>query len=384
MSEILVSTDFGSGGPVIGQFSTGFVVVWANAGNQDLNAARFDASGTKQDEFVVNTTKGIFGLPAIARAGAGFVVTWITSSPPFRVLLQRYDDSAGKAGPEIVVSANNVVTDLERIRAPAVACLENGNFVIAWVEALPTVQVHAAIFNGFDGGRKGDEFTVNTSAGIHFAPAIAAFGGVGSDDDAFVVSWTGGDNGILLNRFQVFDETGKKLGPEVMPNHTIGAIAPAVIANNDPREFIGVLGGIDGDQEQVLASRLYVRNGTSLLTLITHVGDKTVNFDPRVTAVAEARAVVTWTQKPVPTQGVFGNNVMAAILEVVRGPQDILQLVPGMTPVNTNARAGQNQISAVPVVDDAGRPHIAFTWVDAKIDGSQATIKARVLSPTLT
>jgi hypothetical protein len=384
MSEILVSTDFGGGGPVIGQFSTGFVVVWANTGNQDLNAARFDASGTKQDEFVVNTTKGIFGLPAIARAGEGFVVTWITSSPPARVLLQRFDDSGRKAGPEIVVSANSVVTDLERIRAPVVACLENGNFVISWVEALPTIQVHAAIFNGFDGGRKGDEFTVNTSAGIHFAPAIAAFGGVGSDDDAFVVSWTGGDNGILLNRFQLFDETGKKLGPEVMPNHTIGAIAPAVIANNDPREFIGVLGGINGDQEQVLASRLYVRNGTSLLTLITHVGDKTVNFDPRVTAVSEANAVVTWTQKLVPTQGVFGNNVMAAILEVVRGPQDILQLLPGMTPVNTNARAGQNQISAVPVEDDAGTPHIAFTWVDAKIDGSQSVIKARVLSATLT
>jgi len=169
-----------------------------------------------------------------------------------------------------------------------------------------------------------------------------------------------------------------------MPNHPIGAIAPAVFANNDPREFIGVLGGINGDQEQVLASRLYVRNGTSLLTLITHVGDNTVNFDPRVTALSEARAVVTWTQKLAPTQDVFGNNVMAAILEVVPGPQDILQLLPGMTPVNTNARAGQNQISAVPVVDDAGNLHIAFTWVDAKIDGSQSVIKARVLSSTLT
>ncbi len=262
MSEILVSTDFGSGGPVIGGFSTGFVVVWANTGNQDLNAARFDASGTKQDEFVVNTTKGIFGLPAIDRAGEGFVVTWITSSPPARVLLQRYDDSGRKAGPEIVVSSDNVVTDLERIRAPVVAFLESGNFVISWVAALPTIQVRAAIFNGFDGGRKGGEFTVNTSAGIHFAPAIAAFRGVGSDDVAFVVSWTGGDNGILLNRFQLFDETSKKLGLEIMPNHSIGAIAPAAFANNDPREFIGVLGGINGDQEQVLACRRKTSSAT--------------------------------------------------------------------------------------------------------------------------
>lgn len=383
MSEILVSTDFGRGAPVIAGFSTGFVVVWANAGNQDLNAARFDASGTKQDEFIVNTTKGIFGLPAIDRAGPGFVVTWITSSPPARVLLQRFDDSGRKAGPEIVVSANNVVTDLERIRAPAVAFLESGNFVIAWVAALPALQVRAAIFNGFDGGREGGEFTVNTSAGIHFAPAIAAFRGVGSDDIAFVVSWTGGDNGLLFNRFQSFDETGKKLGPEIMPNHPIGSIAAAIIANNDPREFIGVLGGINGDQEQVLASRLYVQNGTSLLTLITHVGDNTVNFDPRVTALANARAVVTWTQKLAPTQDVFGNNVMAAILEVVPGPPDILQLLPGVTPVNTNARAGQNQISAAQVVDDLGNIRIAFTWVDAKIDGSQPAIKARVLSGTL-
>jgi hypothetical protein len=385
MSEILVSTDFGGGAPAIVGFSTGFVVVWVNTFRQDINAARFDASGTKQDEFTVNTTKGIFGLPAIERTGGGgFVVTWITSSPPAQVLLQRFDDSGRKQGPETVVSANNVVTELDRIRGPVTAFLNNGNVVISWVEALPAVQVRAAIFNGFDGGREGGEFTVNTSAGIHFQPAIAAFRGLGNDDVAFVVSWTGGDQGILLSRMQLFDEKGNKIGAEIMPRHSIGQIAAAVFANNDPREFIGVTGGAGGTEEQILTSQLYLQNGTSLQTNITHVGDNTINLEPRVTALANARAVVTWTQKPVPTTGNFGNNVVAALLEVVRDSADFIQVLPGALAVNTTPAAGQNQMSAAPIEDDRSNALIAFTWVDEKIDGSQAAIKARVLSATLT
>jgi hypothetical protein len=382
MDEILVSTDFGRGRPEIVGLDGEFFVIWSAAGDQDLKGARFDASGTKQDEFTVNTTKGIFGLPAVGRVPEGFVVAWISSSPA-KVLFQRFGDDGRKVGPEIVVSATNVAADLERMRAPAVAFLENGNFVISWV-AGPDIQVRAAIFNGLDGGSEGGEFTVNTSAGIHFFPAIASFGGVGNDDVAFVVSWLGGANGILLSRFQLFDEKGVKLGPEVMPRHSVGEVAPALFAQNDPREFIGVLGGLNGNEETILAARLFVQSGDSLQTNITHTGDNTVNFEPRVTALSNAHAVVTWTQKPVPTTGNFGNNVVAAILEVASGPPDFLQVLPGAIAVNTTAAAGQNQMSASPMVDDSGNVHIAFTWVDAKIDGSQSVIKARVLSATLT
>jgi hypothetical protein len=296
---------------------------------------------------------------------------------------QRFGNDGRKAGPEIVVSATNVAADLERMRAPVVAFLANGNFVISWV-AGPDIQVRAAIFNGLDGGREGGEFTVNSSAGIHFFPAIASFHGLGNDDVAFVISWLGGDSGIHLSRFQLFDEKGAKLGPEVMPRHPVGELAPATFTKNDPREFIGVLGGTNGDEETILAARLFVQSGDSLQTNITHRGDNTVNFEPLVTALPNARAVVTWTQKLVPTTGVFGNNVVAAILEVASGPPDFLQVLPGATRVNTKDPAGQNQMSASPMVDGAGNVQIAFTWVDAAIDGSKSAIKARVLSGTLT
>ena len=76
------------------------------------------------------------------------------------------------------------------------------------------------------------------------------------------------------------------------------------------------MGGPNGDVEQVLAADLFVRDGSALGTNITHNGDQTVNFEPLVKALPDGRAVVTWTQKPVPTTGRFGNSVMAAILEV--------------------------------------------------------------------
>jgi hypothetical protein len=41
-------------------------------------------------------------------------------------------------------------------------------------------------------------------------------------------------------------------------------------------------------------------------------------------------------------------------------------------------------ICAAALIDEQGRERIAFAWVDAKIDGGQPAIKARVLSDALT
>lgn len=390
MDEILVSTNFGRGRPVIAGLGSQFVVVWADQFNQNLTAATFSVSGQRfSDDFQVNTTAGIFGLPAVAAIPLGFVVAWISSSPPpAKVLFQRFGGDGKKKGPETVVNTTPVDPDLERIRAPALTMLANGNFVVSWVAVVnETLQVRAAIFNGLDGHQEGGEIAVSDSSpGINFSPQISAFFGIGQDDVAFVVTWQGGDNGIILEHFQLFDETGKKLGGDVAPRHSMGEIGPVTVppGSNDPREIIGVLGGIDTNQEQVLTARLFVRSGDSLLTNITHVGDNTVNFDALVTALPNGRAVVTWTQKLVPTTGVFGNNVAAAILEVEHQQQDFLEVLPGATRINTSAPAGQNSISAAPLLDDFDRPQIAFVWVDAKIDGGQRGIKARVLSGALT
>lgn len=356
-------------------------------GDQDLKGAGFDASGARQgDEFKINTTPGIFGLPAVERIPGGFVVAWI-AFPPSKLVFQRFGMDGRKSGPEVVVSDTNVVADLQRIRGPSVTSLMDGNFVIAWVAARQGTQVRAATFSGFDGGRVGSEVTVNASEGEHIFPTVSAFRGVGSDDIAFVVAWTGGADGILRDRFQMFDIDRAKVGSEILTRRRVGEIASVIFFPqniSDPREFIGVVGGVNGDQEQLLVSELFIRDGSSLGTNVTHRGDETVNFDPQVKALPNGRAVVTWTQKPVPTTGRFGNSVMAAILEVGREGEVsfIRDPAPG-TAINMTAPGGQRSISASAMVDEVGNSRIAFSWVDARIDGSQSAIKARVLSSEL-
>jgi hypothetical protein len=379
MDEIQVTTSHGPGRPAVVGSGSQFFVVWTDVGAQDLKAARFGASGMKFDEFQINTTRGIVGIPSVARSvGGGFVASWITA-PPTKLVFQRIGDDGRKKGPEVVVSAANVMTDADRFRSPAIAMLNGGNFVISWVAAMPGIgaQVRAAMFNGFDGGKIGDEIAVNSSAGIHFLPAIAAFAGVGSDDVAFVVAWMGGENGIFRSRFQLFNIDGTKAGQEIAPREAVGQITAASFSGTDPREFVSVLGGADGTDETVLTARLFARTGDSLLTNITHRGDNTVNFDPRVENL-DGKAVVTWTQRPVPTTGNFGTKVMAAILDVIHGPPDGVQVDVQAKPIGTSNNGGQNSASASTLVDDTEK--IALAWVDGKIDGSQSSIKARVLS----
>jgi hypothetical protein len=386
MDEILVSSTHGRGRPAVVGLSSEFFVIWTDAGDQNLKGARFDASGTRQDDFAVNTTQGVFGLPAVERIPGGFVVAWI-AFPPSKLVFQRFGEDGRKKGPEIVVSTTNVVADLDRIRAPSIASLSDGNFVISWLAALPDTQVRAAVFDGLDGSRVGTEIKVNASEGLHTFPAVTAFRGVGSDDIAFVIAWVGGADGILRSRFQMFNIDRTKAGAEILPRKTVGEIASVIFFpqnTSDPREFISVRGGVNGDVEQILVAELFIRDGGSLGTNITHNGDQTVNFEPLVTALPNGRAVVTWTQKPVPTTGRFGNSVMAAILEVGRESVDFIRDPLVVSPVNTTPAAGQHSMSASPMVDQTGDFHIVFAWVDARIDGSQSAIKARVLSGALT
>lgn len=383
MDEILVTEDFGRGRPVVVGFSSHFFVIWKSPGDQDLKCARFDASGVNRDEFVINTTRGIFGQPGVERIPGGFVVTWI-AFPPSKLVFQRFGSDGRKNGPEVVVSEDHVVADLERIRGPSVTSRIDGNFVIAWVAAPSGTQIRAATFNGFDGSQTGGVVTVNASEGEHTFPTVSAFRGVGSDDIAYVVAWTGGADGSLRGRFQMFDSNGTKVGSEVLPRQRVGEIASVIFAQdiNDPREFIGVRGGVNGDQEQLLVSELFFRSGNSLGTNVTHTGDETVNFEPQVEALPNGRAVVTWTQKPVPTTGRFGNSVMAAILEVGRqgAASFIRDPAPG-TVINTTATGGHRSISASPMVDETGNFRIAFCWLDIARD--VPAIRARVLSSDL-
>ena len=287
-----------------------------------------------------------------------------------------------KIGPETVVSDDHVVADLDRTRGPAVGFTLNGNFVISWVAATPDTHVKAALFDSEDGGRVGPEIAANSSPGIHFAPTLAAFTAAGLDDVTFAIAWNGGEDGIFRSRFQLFNFDGSKAGPEVVPRRmAIGEIAPVTFGGQnveDPREFISVLGGINGTEGQRITADLFIRDGTSLGVTVS--GVDAVNFDPRVKALPRGGSVVTWTQKPIPTTGEFGTRVMAAIVGVSVGPPDFLAVLGSVKQVGATDVGGQ--MSAAPMLDEFGRSDIAFTWVEQP-PGSADLIKARVLSDSL-
>jgi hypothetical protein len=297
-------------------------------------------------------------------------------------VFQRFGRDGRKAGPEIVVSGANIVSEPDRMRAPAVAPLLDGNFVVSWVAAPNDIVVRAAIFNGFDGSRRGGEFTVNSSVGNHFLPQAVGFGNAGLDDITFVIAWSGGDPGRPRSRFQMFNIDGSKAGSEVVPRRKpVGVIAPAIFNQGveDPREFISVLGGPDGTEGARVTADLFGRDGNSLGTNVT--GADTINFDPSVRALPGQRALVTWTQRPIPTTGQFGTKVMAATLGIMHQSQDFASLQGSPVQIGTTNVGGQ--ITASPMIDESGISRIAFTWVEQP-SGSNDQIKARVTSDALT
>jgi hypothetical protein len=381
MDEFLVTNKHGRGRPAIAGLGSEFVVVWTEPGDQNLRGARFDRSGNKQNEFQVNTTPGIFGLVTAERIRGGFVVAWI-AFPPAKVVFQRFALDGMKIGAETIVSDDHVVADLDRMRGPAVGSTLNGKFVISWVAATPDTHVQAALFDSEDGGRFGAEIAVNSSPGVHFAPSLAAFTAAGLDDVTFAIAWNGGENGIFRSRFQLFNFDGSKAGPEIVPRRTaVGEIAPVTFGGQnveDPREFISVLGGINGTEGQRITADLFIRDGTSLGVTVS--GVDAVNFDPRVKALPGGGSVVTWTQKPIPTTGEFGTRVVAAIVGVSDGPPDFLTVLGSVKQVGATDVGGQ--MSAAPMLDEFGRSEIAFTWVEQP-PGSADLIKARVLSDSL-
>ena len=167
-----------------------------------------------------------------------------------------------------------------------------------------------------------------------------------------------------------------------MPRRTaVGEIAPVTFGGlnvEDPREFISVLGGINGTEGQRITADLFIRDGTSLGVTVS--GVDAVNFDPRVKALPRGGSVVTWTQKPIPTTGEFGTRVMAAIVGVSGGPPDFLAVLGSVKQVGATDVGGQ--MSAAPMLDEFGRSDIAFAWVEQP-PGAADLIKARVLSDSL-
>ena len=257
-AEFLVNTttsDDQDTATITGLANGGFVISWRDTsqtgGDTSLDAIRaqvYNADGTTLGaEFLVNTTTtSIQKDPSVtALADGRFVVSWVDLSGSggdtsgFAVRAQIFDGDGTASGAEFLVNT----TTFNSQTSPSVTALADGRFVVSWTDFslsggdTSSDAVRAQIFNG-DGSPSGAEFLVNTTtAFIQDSSVITALA-----DGRFVVSWrdtssTGGDTSGSAVRAQVFNIDGSKAGSEFLVNSTISGnqLAPSITALADGR-----------------------------------------------------------------------------------------------------------------------------------------------------
>lgn len=176
--------------PSVDRSDTGFVVVCADTSPVDIQARRFDTSGTALgSEFYVNAyTTGSQSRPKVALHSDGsFVVVWgsgggddsDTSGASIRA--RRYDTAGAAIGDDFQV--NTSTTDDQT--NPAIAMADDGDFVIAWIDTNGADRVRAQLYAS-SGTTVGAEFEVSSAAGT--VPSAAMRNASGD----FVLGWTEG------------------------------------------------------------------------------------------------------------------------------------------------------------------------------------------------
>ena len=250
----------GSAGPAVAGLTTGrFVAAWASQNDSDpsldvihvsLRNADGSASGSEVD---VTTTADPIGLKApavLALEDGRFAVAWsnVPNSLVDAVELHFYNPDGSSASGDVAVATNTGGAQT----FASMAQLAGGHIVVAWTDSNgdapilnddhAPVGIRLSILND-DGSEISGlaDIAVNTkTAGAQSLASVASLGG-----DWFVVTWVddpqtglpGEDSDI---RAQVFDDTGAKVGSEIVVNTTTTGSQhdPTVVTLADGRFLI--------------------------------------------------------------------------------------------------------------------------------------------------
>ncbi|TPQ31062.1 hypothetical protein C2U70_25065 [Bradyrhizobium guangdongense] len=299
MDEVLINTttagDQGQPG-VCSLQGTQFVVVWEDRGDNTIKGQMFGADGVKSsNEILVNlpTPPGPRRqLPAIVEYGSGFVVAWTeqaagsAATAPAQLKLRIFDADT-LSGPEIQVSTEPV----EPLIRPALARLSDGNFVVVWADKRDDQRIRVQRFST-DGTRIGGEFRANTVAGLHRVPMVACL-----TNGDIVVAWRARIAGPLHIRFQIFNAQGPVGGERVtQPTTTAAAIAALdngqfVIAHlNDFGE------DATADTLIVVEAELFNADGSSANHFVSTAEQRIHATWPTLARLPGGRFLVGWVQ----------------------------------------------------------------------------------------
>jgi Ca2+-binding RTX toxin-like protein len=270
-------------------------------------------------------------------------------------------------GTEFLVNTTTLLGQFE----PTITALADGRFVVAWTDNsqsggdTSSFAVRAQIFNA-DGSKSGAELLVNTTtASNQDEPTITALA-----DGRFVVAWTdasasGGDASSDAVRAQIFNADGSKSGTELLVNTTTASnqADPTITALADGRFVVAWTdSSASGGDTSSLAVRAQVFNAdgsTSGAEFLVNTTTANGQDTPAITALADGRFVAAWTD----ASASGGDTSSFAVRVQIFNPDG----TPSGTEllVNATTTAAQEQPTIAALAD--GRFVVA--WQDASAGG---------------
>jgi Ca2+-binding RTX toxin-like protein len=228
--EFLINTATSGGQSssfVAGLAGGGFAVTWTDAqGDGDgtgIKGQIFDSSGTKVGgEIQVNTSaagsqssSSVVGLPSGGFAAAWISTAFVNSAFVGSTMLQLFDSTGAKVGPEIQANAANG----GGFSRANIAALADG-FLVTWAQYNSEfdTDVRAQRFD-LNGAKVGSEFVVHAALpGNQGVPDAYALPGGG-----FIITWQGpGEGASAYNVFgQIFDAAGARVGIEFVVSSVV-------------------------------------------------------------------------------------------------------------------------------------------------------------------
>ncbi len=317
----------------------GFVATWVDnslsggdASFSGIRAQVFTSEGLKSGlEFLVNTATALTqNEPAVTTLSDGrFVISWTDFSETSgdnsdaAILAQVFNADGSKSGGEFQVNTAITVNQLDS----SLTALQGGGFVITWTDQSQTggdttaSAVRAQVFNS-TGNQVGGEILVNTAtASSQSDPAVTALAGGG-----FVVAWAdnsnaAGDNSSTAIRAQRFDATGAKAGAEFVVPTTIdfSQSQPAITTLADGRFVVSWTdASLTGGDTSVSSIRAQVFNDDGSKSGDEFRINTTIlqgQLDSAITALADGRFAVSWTDQSITGADNSGSAVRGQIFD---------------------------------------------------------------------
>ena len=340
-------------------------------------------------EFLVNTALSGAQLdPAItALADGRFVVAWTDNSMTggdtsgSAIRAQIFDADGAKVGPAFLV--NTTVATSQSL--PAITALSDGKFVVTWEDNslsggdTSSRAIRAQVFNA-NGSVFGAEFLVNTTvASLQSEPEITALANGG-----FVVTWTdlsqtGGDTASYAVRAQTFNANGSASGTEFLVNTTVSdaQFAPTITALADGRFVVAWTDnsktGGDTSYHAVRAQVFNANGSVSGAEFLVNTTVTSSQFAPAITALANGGFVVAWTDFSQTAGDTTGFSVRAQTFGANAASTGVEILV------NTTTVHDQSAATVTGLAD--GRFVVA--WTDASLTGGDTSgnaIRAQVFN----